>query len=68
MDIQRKVQEERIRNVDYTNQTINRLISYSNILTTGCSYLKDNGVTDFSLIDYINDSDKIRLIDEESFL
>ena len=68
MDIKRTIKEEKVRNIDFTNQETNRLISYSNILTTGCKYLKDNGVTDFSLIDYINDTDKIKLIDEESFI
>ena len=67
MDIQRKIREEKIQNIDYTNQEINRLISYSNILNTGCRYLKDNGITNFLLIDYINDSDKTRLIDNDSF-
>lgn len=68
MSIKRKIKEERIRYVDYTNRTINRLVSYSNILTEGYIYLKDNGVTEFSMIDYVNDSDKSKLIDKESFL
>ena len=44
MCVQKRIQEEKIRYVDFTNQTINRFVCYSNILTTGCCFLKDNGV------------------------
>ena len=68
MDIKSKRFEEKIRDIDFTNQSINRYVAYSNILTTGCEYLKDNGVTSFFLIDYINDTDSAKLIDKESFI
>lgn len=68
MNIQKRIKEEKVRNVDFTNQTINRFVCYSNILNGGCDFLKDNGINDFYLLNYIDDSDNTKLFDNESFL
>lgn len=68
MCIKKRIKEEKIRFVDFTNQAINRFVCYSNILTTGCCFLKDNGVNDFVLLDYIDDSNSTKLLDSESLI
>ena len=52
--------EEKVRDIDFTNPTINRLAHYSNILSEQVEFIKDNGVKDFSLLD---SSSKIQEID-----
>lgn len=52
--------EEKVRDIDFTNPTINRMAHYTNILSEQCEIVKDNGVKDFSLF---TSSDKIKAID-----
>ena len=42
------------RKIGYTNSSIQRTINYSNILFEQTKFLKDNGITDFSLFDSSN--------------
>lgn len=60
MNIHSRKAEEKVRDIDFTNPAINRIFNYSNILNDQCEFLKDNGVTDFSLIDSL---DGIQIID-----
>ncbi len=53
MIIQRKI-EEKVRDVDYTNPSINRLTIYSNLLMEGNQTFRDNAVTDLAFIDCVN--------------
>lgn len=59
MNIKNKRKEEKIRNIDYTNQTINRIVHYSNLLNETDNFFKDNGVSDFS---QINSSKGLQII------
>lgn len=52
--------KEKVRDVDFTNPTINRLAHYSNILEEKDGFIKDNAIRDFSLL---NSSNKIQIID-----
>ena len=45
---------EQNRKIDYTNSSIQRTINYSNILFEQTKFLKDDGITDFSLFDSSN--------------
>ncbi len=60
--------DEKIRDIDFTNPAINRLVHYSNILLEQIQYLKDNGVKDFSLINDTNKIHGITPFDKEPFL
>lgn len=51
--------EERVRDVELTNPTINRLTHYFNILSEEIEFLQDNGIKDFFLL---NSSNKIQMI------
>jgi len=68
MNMKRKIKEERIKYTNFTNQTTNKTIAYSNILTEGCTYPNDDGITNFFMIDYINFSSKTKIVDKESFI
>ena len=50
MIIHRKI-EEKVRDIDYKNTSINRLIIYSNLLIESNSSFRDNAVTDLAFID-----------------
>ena len=65
MNIRKKIKEERIRYINFSNQTTNKLIVYSNILSEGCIYLKDNGINKLT---QNNNTEKIKLIDKENFI
>lgn len=51
MNIQNKKKEEKVRDMEFTNPTINRMIYYSNLLNEKSEFFKDNGVIDFSQIE-----------------
>ena len=51
MNIQNKKKEEKVRDVDFTNPTINRIVHYSNLLNEKSDFFKDNGITYFSQIE-----------------
>lgn len=68
MNIQKRVKEEKVRDVDFTNSSDNWLVCYSNILNSGCDFLKDNTINDFRLLNYIDDSGNAKLFDNKSFL
>lgn len=50
MNIQNKKKEEKVRDFEFTNPTINRIVHYTNLLNETDDFLRDNGVTDFSQI------------------
>ena len=52
--------EEKVRDIDFTNPTINRLVYYANLLSEQCEFIKDNGVRDLALL---NSSKEIQTID-----
>lgn len=60
--------KEKVRDIDFTNQTINRLAHYSNILTEQLDFIKDNGVKDFSLFDSSNKTQAIDPFSNQTFL
>lgn len=60
MNIQSKKREEKVRDIEFTNPTISRIICYSNLLNDKSDFFKDNGVTDFS---QINSSIGLQTID-----
>lgn len=68
MSIHSKKVEEKVRDIDFTNPTINRIFNYSNILNDQSEFLKDNGVTDFSLIDSLNGIQIIDPFNSQTFL
>lgn len=63
MNIQNKKRDEKVRDIDFTNPSINRIIHYSNLLNEKSEFFKDNGVTDFS---QINSAEGFQIIDSFS--
>lgn len=61
----KRIKEEKIRYTNFSNQTTNKLITYSNIQSEGCIYLKDNGI---NRLTPINTMDKTKLTDKENFI
>lgn len=60
--------KEKVRDIDFTNPTINRLVHYSNLLLEQSDFIKDNGVKDFSLFDSSNKTQTINPFINETFL
>ena len=59
MDIHDRKKEEKVRDISFTNSSVNRIIHYANILCDDNGFFKDNEVSDFSIID---NSNKARFI------
>lgn len=68
MNIQSKKKEEKVRDIDLTNPTINRIVHYSNLLNDKTEFFKDNGVTDFSQIESAFGFQSIDQFNNEIFL
>lgn len=68
MNIQSKKREEKVRDIDFTNPAINRIIHYSNLLNDSSDFFRDNGVTDFSQINSANGFQIIDPLNNEVFL
>jgi len=60
--------KEKVRDIDFTNPTINRLVQYSNLLSEQIDFIKDNGVKDFSLFNSSNKIQTINPFNNETFL
>jgi len=60
--------KEKVRDIDFTNPTINRLVHYSNLLSEQIDFIKDNGVKDFSLFNSSNKIQTINPFNNETFL
>lgn len=63
MDIHDKRREEKVRDISFTNLSVNRIIHYTNILCEDDDFFKDNGISDFSII---NNSNEIKFINASS--
>jgi len=68
MNIQNIKKEEKVRDIDFTNPTINRIVHYSNLFSEKSEFFKDNGVTDFLQIDSSNGFQIMDPFNNEIFL
>lgn len=68
MNIQSKKKEEKVRDVDFTNPTINRIVHYTNLLNEKNDFFKDNGITDFSQIESCKEIKLTNSYNSEIFL
>ena len=68
MNIQNKKKEEKVRDIDFTNPAINRIVHYTNLLNDKSEFFQDNGVTDFLQIDSSNGFQIIDSFNNEIFL
>ncbi len=68
MYIHGKKIEEKVRDVSYTNLAVNRIIHYSNILCDYEHFFKDNGISDFSIIDAFNETKFVNTSNNDIYL
>jgi len=68
MNIQNKKRNENVRDIDFINPSINRIIHYSNLLNERSEFFKDNGVTDFSQINSAKGFQIVDSFNNEIFL
>lgn len=54
MYIHGKKLEEKVRDIGFTNLAIERVIHYSNIYCDYQHFFKDNGISDFAIINSFN--------------
>lgn len=68
MDIHDRKKEEKVRDTSFTNLSVNQIIHYTNILCDDNGFFKDNGVSDFSIIDNSNEAKFISTSNNDIYL